>query len=79
MPGFIVKKKRTEMNLMYSKWVWNKSIKKYNMCDLSTSNLKKQSKVKNKIKNEMKFHKEILECARKLEENIRVIDCSNVL
>ena len=44
------------------------------MRDLSTSNLKKQSKVKNKIKNEMKFHKEILECARKLEQNIRVIE-----
>ena len=44
------------------------------MRDLSTSNLKKQSKVKNKIKNEMKFHKEILKCAQKLEENISVIE-----
>ena len=49
-------------------------ITKYNKRDLSTSNLKKQSKVKNEIKNEMKFHKEILKCAQKLEENIRVIE-----
>ena len=44
------------------------------MCDLSTSNLKKQCKVKNNIKNEMIFHNEILECTQKLEENIRVIE-----
>ena len=53
---------------------YDKAIKRYNMNDISDENLKKQCIMKNRIKNEMRFHHELLKCVKKLEGNLRVIE-----
>ena len=53
---------------------YDKAITRYNMHNISDENLKKQCIMKNRIKNEMRFHHKILECVKKLEGNLRVIE-----